>query len=136
MKGLSKAGSSRGGSKSKKGPSREDIKQLRRTAGLSVAISIIAATALLIIVNIIANKKVYSRDVEMLGRYRLSEAAKHILQQINQPIHLTSIYTSTDPDKKPERYLPRLRDVMEEICLLYTSPSPRDLSTSRMPSSA
>ena len=23
-----------------------------------------------------------------------------------------------------------------EICLLYTSPSPRDLSTSRMPSSA
>ena len=24
----------------------------------------------------------------------------------------------------------------ENICLLYTSPSPRDLSTSRMPSSA
>ena len=24
----------------------------------------------------------------------------------------------------------------EDICLLYTSPSPRDLSTSRMPSSA
>ena len=26
--------------------------------------------------------------------------------------------------------------VQEEACLLYTSPSPRDLSTSRMPSSA
>ena len=26
--------------------------------------------------------------------------------------------------------------VMPDICLLYTSPSPRDLSTSRMPSSA
>ena len=26
--------------------------------------------------------------------------------------------------------------VLENICLLYTSPSPRDLSTSRMPSSA
>ena len=26
--------------------------------------------------------------------------------------------------------------VMEDLCLLYTSPSPRDLSTSRMPSSA
>ena len=25
---------------------------------------------------------------------------------------------------------------VEKICLLYTSPSPRDLSTSRMPSSA
>ena len=27
-------------------------------------------------------------------------------------------------------------DVQAHICLLYTSPSPRDLSTSRMPSSA
>ena len=28
------------------------------------------------------------------------------------------------------------KDVMPLVCLLYTSPSPRDLSTSRMPSSA
>ena len=27
-------------------------------------------------------------------------------------------------------------EALAEICLLYTSPSPRDLSTSRMPSSA
>ena len=27
-------------------------------------------------------------------------------------------------------------DIIDEACLLYTSPSPRDLSTSRMPSSA
>ena len=27
-------------------------------------------------------------------------------------------------------------DTVREACLLYTSPSPRDLSTSRMPSSA
>ena len=26
--------------------------------------------------------------------------------------------------------------IMDTLCLLYTSPSPRDLSTSRMPSSA
>ena len=26
--------------------------------------------------------------------------------------------------------------VLDKVCLLYTSPSPRDLSTSRMPSSA
>ena len=32
----------------------------------------------------------------------------------------------------------KIEDVMSELknCLLYTSPSPRDLSTSRMPSSA
>ena len=29
-----------------------------------------------------------------------------------------------------------LKPVLSDICLLYTSPSPRDLSTSRMPSSA
>ena len=27
-------------------------------------------------------------------------------------------------------------EILSEVCLLYTSPSPRDLSTSRMPSSA
>ena len=35
--------------------------------------------------------------------------------------------------------MPRIAEVLEERqerCLLYTSPSPRDLSTSRMPSSA
>ena len=29
-----------------------------------------------------------------------------------------------------------LRELISNSCLLYTSPSPRDLSTSRMPSSA
>ena len=38
----------------------------------------------------------------------------------------TDIEISTE-DKKIKKYIP---------CLLYTSPSPRDLSTSRMPSSA
>ena len=32
--------------------------------------------------------------------------------------------------------LEKIEDGMFEACLLYTSPSPRDLSTSRMPSSA
>ena len=36
----------------------------------------------------------------------------------------------TDADKSAERAM------ITEFCLLYTSPSPRDLSTSRMPSSA
>ena len=34
------------------------------------------------------------------------------------------------------RFLAFVRGEQIEICLLYTSPSPRDLSTSRMPSSA
>ena len=45
----------------------------------------------------------------------------------NKPIGLGII----GPGAEPEHIEPRL-----EPCLLYTSPSPRDLSTSRMPSSA
>ena len=35
-----------------------------------------------------------------------------------------------------ENVLPGIDAAFVNICLLYTSPSPRDLSTSRMPSSA
>ena len=46
----------------------------------------------------------------------------------------------TSKDKKnPDRCLPRAKAnslTQSQSCLLYTSPSPRDLSTSRMPSSA
>ena len=56
-------------------------------------------------------------------------------------------WTGELPDRKKKRLkrkptiivdLPQLSppDGKEELCLLYTSPSPRDLSTSRMPSSA
>ena len=37
---------------------------------------------------------------------------------------------------KEKELVDRLREEMEEVCLLYTSPSPRDATLSRMPSSA
>ena len=40
-----------------------------------------------------------------------------------------------DEDVSPEK-LDNLIIALEEICLLYTSPSPRDATLSRMPSSA
>ena len=40
------------------------------------------------------------------------------------------------PPKKPGMILERLRKRYRDSCLLYTSPSPRDGATSRMPSSA
>eukprot|EP00831_Metopus_contortus_P013892 TRINITY_DN15683_c0_g1_i4.p1 TRINITY_DN15683_c0_g1~~TRINITY_DN15683_c0_g1_i4.p1 ORF type:complete len:107 (-),score=28.22 TRINITY_DN15683_c0_g1_i4:69-389(-) len=49
------------------------------------------------------------------------------------PYHLSGVIES--PDKlvlmNPKKFIAQFN-----ICLLYTSPSPRDLSTSRMPSSA
>ncbi len=92
-----------------------DLKASRRAAGVNVVISIAVATALLIVVNVISNKKSYRCDMETLGRYGLSDSAEKILGQIDQPVRLTSIYTSTKPDRKPQEYLPRLRDMMGEI---------------------
>ena len=40
------------------------------------------------------------------------------------------------PIEKYKRKLQQRRKARRRCCLLYTSPSPRDLSTSRMPSSA
>ena len=47
-------------------------------------------------------------------------------------------YLETIQDMKAEEHLRSQRQfgMMATACLLYTSPSPRDLSTSRMPSSA
>ena len=39
-------------------------------------------------------------------------------------------------DPGVERYVNQVGQRLATVCLLYTSPSPRDLSTSRMPSSA
>ena len=52
-----------------------------------------------------------------------------------QPVDdLATFMSFTIPtDKNPQQVL---RDMLDTGCLLYTSPSPRDLSTSRMPSSA
>ena len=52
-----------------------------------------------------------------------------------------NVANRTVKDKPTQRVTPTLRQTDEktkiyEDCLLYTSPSPRDLSTSRMPSSA
>ena len=54
-------------------------------------------------------------------------------------MRLTGIdFTETvqgDPRKAPKRKIPYISDE-GELCLLYTSPSPRDRTRSRMPSSA
>ena len=53
----------------------------------------------------------------------------------------TEVWTSEAGDTiqslmgQPYPVLPQYEPLMD-VCLLYTSPSPRDLSTSRMPSSA
>jgi len=53
--------------------------------------------------------------------------------------HFGVVYYGADPEElryRAESHNRLNRAHPETICLLYTSPSPRDLSTSRMPSSA
>ena len=66
-------------------------------------------------------------------------ALPHSRIMIHQPLGGTSQRQASDIEIEAREIL-RIKDMlnhsMSDICLLYTSPSPRDLSTSRMPSSA
>ena len=83
----------------------------------------------------------YAADFSDLGGFADgpgSEAVGHFINLINcsggvngQPVSLEVRDISGDPEATVLAATELL-----EACLLYTSPSPRDLSTSRMPSSA
>ena len=71
------------------------------------------------------------------------EAARRIecannLKQIGLGLHnYESVFERLpEGDRKGETLVDALSNAFVLTCLLYTSPSPRDLSTSRMPSSA
>ena len=76
----------------------------------------------------------------LLGEHKNLKEKDIIIQtiktsgDINQDIKLSEIGGKNLFCKEIEEKL--LKDEIDIACLLYTSPSPRDLSTSRMPSSA
>ncbi|MHC4715555.1 MAG: hypothetical protein ACYS5V_01170 [Planctomycetota bacterium] len=92
-----------------------NMKTGRRVAGFNVALAVGAAAALLIVANWISDRHGWRRNVERLGRYRLSDTAKRILDQVDRKVRLTSIYTATAEDRKAGDYLPRVRDLFAEI---------------------
>eukprot|EP00831_Metopus_contortus_P010203 TRINITY_DN13967_c0_g1_i1.p1 TRINITY_DN13967_c0_g1~~TRINITY_DN13967_c0_g1_i1.p1 ORF type:complete len:289 (+),score=85.85 TRINITY_DN13967_c0_g1_i1:390-1256(+) len=74
------------------------------------------------------NKKIIAAQ-SMGNIFRVQENAKEIMEKKlkeKEENYIAKAYKVEESKKKKEH----------EICLLYTSPSPRDLSTSRMPSSA
>lgn len=95
-------------------PSR-DMRVTRRLAGINVCISILVAAALLFVVNAISGKASYRKDVETLGHFRLSRTAQQIVDGLHQPVRITTVYTGAQPDRKGEEYLPRLRDMLDEM---------------------
>ena len=82
-------------------------------------------------------------EIEELER-RLASAMERIANGLGSmgpaPAHDTSAISAELEDERlaNAQLKERSRKLTEQLdtCLLYTSPSPRDLSTSRMPSSA
>ncbi|HET6428633.1 MAG TPA: hypothetical protein VFJ30_09500, partial [Phycisphaerae bacterium] len=95
-----------------------NMKSGRRVAGINVVVAIVVATAVLIVANVIGSTLAVRRNVETLGRHRLSSRAQRILERTvraDRPVTVTSIYTSTAKDRHRDEYLPRVRDLLEEM---------------------
>ncbi len=82
--------------------------------GTFVAVSLMVAAALIVIVNLIAHKQPARTDVQMLGRYGLSQRSKTILKSVDDKIHLTCVYTGTD-DATRSHYRPRTLEYLYEM---------------------
>ena len=80
--------------------------------------------------------KVHSQDeISRLG-YAFNEMAESIEQQIDRLENLSRVQQRFVSDVSHELRTPLTTLRMASDCLLYTSPSPRDRTRSRMPSSA
>ena len=75
---------------------------------------------------------------QLLRKKRVKPAARNKVPALQkQPLKrgvCVKVYTTTP--KKPNSALRKVARVRLSNCLLYTSPSPRDATLSRMPSSA
>ena len=83
------------------------------------------------------------KDVEIAVKHLEANAYEKLLNDVNAEIaRLKGLVANTDTQALAmarslmQQYGWRSSDMIPYACLLYTSPSPRDLSTSRMPSSA
>ena len=74
-------------------------------------------------------------DVEGIESGDLEEMYEMLSEKAAHPIDLNHA-TREDLAQLPFLTKQQIEELVEYICLLYTSPSPRDISGSRMPSSA
>ena len=84
------------------------------------------------------DKKDYKRDRSDKGKKKKDEVSRLGTHgaQLTTPVYIMSLGDKATPNPDPIIGATDSDRVEHLVCLLYTSPSPRDLSTSRMPSSA
>lgn len=96
--------------------------------GANVLLMIVFAFALLVCVNWLCAWASYRTDLSRLGAYELSERSRNIVADTKGKIRLTSIYTSDDPEKSREKYLPRVRDLFAEYARLGSNVTVQNIS--------
>ncbi|MCK4602618.1 MAG: hypothetical protein KAU28_09140, partial [Phycisphaerae bacterium] len=69
-----------------------------------------------LVINMIAQKEenYIRKDVELLGRYGLSDRTKKIASSVSSPIRVTCVYTATD-EQTGSLYRPRLLEMLTEM---------------------
>lgn len=89
----------------------------RRRYGSFVLVSIAAAVAVVVVINIIAQQRdnFFHRNVEMLGQYRLSDRSTKVVTAVNEPVTITCIYTSIDPNKQTDDRRARVLELLGEM---------------------
>ena len=58
-----------------------------------VTVSVVVAVVLTVVINMIAQKDPIRKDVESLGLWALSDRSKAMLNDLDKPVRLTSVYT-------------------------------------------
>lgn len=88
----------------------------RRVAiGANVAVSILAAAALLVAVNWICSLKYARKDLAAAGNYGLSERTKRIIEGTEGGIRVSTVYPPNDEDSKQQEYIARIQDYCDEL---------------------
>ena len=75
------------------------------------------------------------REIYELKKLNAKEQQKNIRERL-EILKFVDAYKQVENEDRYIKKMLKIGEVREKNCLLYTSPSPRDLSTSRMPSSA
>ena len=78
-------------------------------------VSLVAAAALAVAVNLIAQDLYVHRDVQQLGRYGLSDRTRKILATVKSPVRLTCVYTSTEENANASDYRPAVLELLSDM---------------------
>ena len=80
-----------------------------------LSLSVAAAIALAVIVNVISQRDYYRLPIESLGRYSISERTEKILADLEEPVGLTCVYTGTAEGRKGGDFRPRVWELLEDL---------------------